>query len=78
MIRLITNARRNEGCISVEMESSGLQALCDYYGYELYTFFFGADLLSDDSWDKANLGSDLEFETQKETFRIAVDVAIAL
>ena len=36
------------------------------------------DLLSDDSWDKANLGSDLEFETQKETFRIAVDVAIAL
>lgn len=72
------NARRNEGCISVEMESSGLQALCDYYGYELYTFFFGADLLSDDSWDKANLGNDLEFETQKETFRIAVDVAIAL
>ena len=70
------NARRSEGCITVEMESSGLQAMCDFHGYELYTFFFGADLLEGDSWDKANLGNDREFALQRETFRAALDLAL--
>ena len=72
------DARKNEGCICVEMESAGLQAMCNYYGYELYIFFFGADLLNGDAWDKATLGNEEEFDLQRETFKIAVDVAVDL
>ena len=71
------DARRKDGCIAVEMESAGLQAMCNYYGYELYTFFFGADLLQTDSWDKAVLGNEEEFDIQRETFKIAVDIAVS-
>ena len=70
------NARREEGCLTVEMESAGLQAVCDYYGYDLFVFFFGADLLSEDSWDKGNLGNEKEFDIQKATFSVALDVAL--
>lgn len=68
-------ARKKEGCITVEMEVAGLQAMCNYYGYELYPFFFGADLLDGDSWDKASLGNEEEYDIQKKTFDVAVDIA---
>ena len=70
-----TEARRKDGCISVDMEASGLQAMCNYYGYELYTFFFGADLLEGDSWDKASLGNEQEYDLQKKTFDVALSIA---
>ena len=67
--------RRQDGCITVEMEVAGLQAMCNYYGYELYPFFFGADLLEGDSWDKASLGNEAEYDIQKKTFEVAVSIA---
>lgn len=70
------NARRKEGCLTVEMESAGLQAMCNFHGYELFVFFFGADLLSEDSWDKGKLGGEKEFDIQKETFNVALDMAL--
>ena len=73
-----TNQRRSEGCICVEMESSGLQAICNYYGFELYTFFFPADLLENDSWDVASLGGKIEHDTQKATFKIALRIALEI
>ncbi len=72
------NARREEGCLTVEMESAGLQAICDHYGYELFVFFFGADLLSGDSWERGSLGGEKEFDIQKETFNVALDVALSV
>ena len=68
-------ARRQDGCITVEMEAAGLQAMCNYYGYELYPFFFGADLLEGDSWDMASLGNEVEYDIQKKTFDVAVGIA---
>lgn len=73
-----TDKRRNEGCLSVEMESSGLQAICNYYGLELYTFFFPADLLDSDSWSKASLSGEKEHNIQKETFNIALKIALEI
>lgn len=51
--------RKAEGCISVEMEAAGLQAVADYLGVELYTFFFGGDILGE-SWDMGDLGGERE------------------
>ncbi len=71
-------ARKADGCITVEMESSGLQAMCDYYGYELYVFFFGADLLNGDNWSRGNLGGKDEYAIQKQTFDVAINLALNL
>ena len=34
-----------DGCISVEIECADLQAMCDFRGLNLYTFFTSGDLL---------------------------------
>lgn len=46
------NRHKADGCISVEMECAGLQAMCDFRGLELYTFFISDDLLDAPEWDK--------------------------
>ena len=41
----LVNRRKSEGCIAVEMELAGVQAVCDFYGYELYDFLAAGDVL---------------------------------
>jgi len=43
--------RKAEGCISVEMETAGLQAVCDFRGLEFYNFLTSGDLLDAPKWD---------------------------
>lgn len=38
-------ARRSEGCIAVEMELAGVQAVCSHYGFALYNFLATGDVL---------------------------------
>ncbi len=49
--------RKADGCICVEMESAGLQALCTFKNLELYTFFFASDLVDGEVWENINLGT---------------------
>ena len=42
--------RKADGCISVEMECAGVQAMCDFRGLELYPFFTSGDLLDAPEW----------------------------
>ncbi len=37
--------RKAEGCIAVEMELAGMQAVCDFHGIELYDFLVTGDVL---------------------------------
>lgn len=68
--------RKGEGCISVEMECSALQAVCDFRGYELYSFLTSGDLLDAPKWDMRREGSSLA-GTQHDTthFEIAAELA---
>ena len=43
--------RKNEGCIAVEMELAGVQAICDFYGLELYDFLEAGDVLGDSGYE---------------------------
>ena len=43
--------RKTDGCISVEMESSAVQALCDFRNLDFYVFFTSGDLLDSPKWD---------------------------
>ena len=34
-----------EDCIAVEMEVAGVQAVCDFFGFDLYDFLAAGDVL---------------------------------
>lgn len=70
--------RRAEGCIAVDMECAGLQALCDFYGLEYYPFFYSGDLLDAPEWDRRILGQGEERTHQLRNFDIALEMAAML
>lgn len=50
-------ARQKEGCIAVEMELSGVQAVCDFHGFELYDFLVTGDVLDAPVYENDGLHS---------------------
>ena len=47
--------RKEEGCLAVEMEAAGLQAVCDFHGFSLYYFLMTGDVLDNPEWNEADL-----------------------
>ena len=50
--------RRKDGCLTVEMEISACQAICDYYGYDFYAFLYRSDNLDASDWQKSKITLD--------------------
>lgn len=46
----LVNRRKREGCIAVEMEVAGVQAVCDFFGFELYDFLAAGDVLAEGNY----------------------------
>ena len=63
---------QGEGCIAVEMELAGVQAVCDFYDFELYDFLAAGDILSGEVYSNAGLHS-ANHDTDK--LFIALEVA---
>ena len=68
--------RKADGCISVEMECSAMQAVCDFRGLELYYFLTSGDLLDSPEWDERHVKGEYA-GTQHDTrhFDIAIELA---
>lgn len=66
--------RKSEGCVCVEMECSAMQAVCDFLGINLYSFFYTADSLAGESWDKRILGA-MEMDARLFFFNVAKALA---
>ena len=64
--------RRSEGCIAVEMEIAGVQAVCDFHGLDLYTFIVAGDVLSEDSY---SVGTIADANHNIDKFQIALEIA---
>lgn len=64
-----------DGCISVEMECSGIQAMCDFRGLQFYTFFTSGDLLDAPEWDERHDAGEYA-GTQHDPLHF--DIALAL
>ncbi len=47
--------RKEEGCLCVEMELAGVQAVCDYYGFELYDFLVTGDVVDQEDYTPEGL-----------------------
>jgi len=67
--------RKQDGCISVEMESAGLQAMCNFRNLDLYMFFTSGDLLDAPKWDERHIDGEYS-GTQHDTrhFEIALEL----
>jgi len=70
--------RRKEGCIAVDMECAGMQAVSDYYGFDFYEFFFGVDQLDSLKWDKATMGMDTDKYRHHDIFELALGMALVI
>ena len=64
--------RRGEGCVCVEMELAGLQAVCDFHSLELYAFLDAGDRLDGEEYDRSGLK---RANHGFEKFEIAVEIA---
>ena len=69
--------RKSEGCISVEMECSAFEAVCDYRNLDLYYFLSGGDLLDAPEWDNRITDPNNYTGTQHDhrLFDIAIELA---
>lgn len=65
-----------DGCISVEMECAGIQAMCNFRNLEFYTFFTSGDLLDAPKWDQRHKEGEI-IGTQHDAghFDIALELA---
>lgn len=68
--------RKADGCISVEMECSAMQAVCDFRGFNLYYFLTSGDLLDAPEWDERHVEGEYA-GTQHDTrhFDLAIELA---
>ena len=51
----LVQKRKREGCLAVEMELAGVEAVCDFYGLELYDFLEAGDVLEESGYDVKDL-----------------------
>ncbi|MCM1128195.1 MAG: nucleoside phosphorylase [Lachnospiraceae bacterium] len=69
---------REEGCIAVEMELAGAQAVCNFHNWELYNFLLTGDSLDGEQWSAEVLGSEEEVDLQICYFQLALKAAVKL
>ena len=51
----LVNKRKAEGCLAVDMELAGVEALCDFYDLELYDFLEAGDVLEEGGYEVEGL-----------------------
>lgn len=69
---------KEEGCIAVEMELAGAQAVCNFHNWELYNFLITGDNLDGEKWSAEVLGSREEVDLQICCFQLALKAAVKL
>ena len=70
------NKHKKEGCLAVEMEVSGVEAVARYYDIENYHILFSADSLDAlEKWERLDFGGDNELNLQIEAFEVALRIA---
>lgn len=63
------------GAICVEMEVASLQAVCDFRGIDLFTFFYAADNLENEYWDKRSLSGSEKIDEKMAVVSLALELA---
>ena len=67
--------RVSEGCIAVEMELAGVQAVCSFHGFRLYNFLMTGDVLDEPEYRYADL---YHANHSQDKFDLALEIALRL
>lgn len=70
--RNLVEKRKEEGCIAVEMELAGMQAVCDFHGIELYNFLVTGDVVDQPDYTSDGLH---EANHNLDKFFVALKIA---
>lgn len=64
--------RRNEGCITVEMEAAAFFAVSRYYNIPLAQLLYAGDDVSGDDWDSRNWNT--QENIRYKLLRLAIEI----
>ena len=68
--------RRDEGCLTVEMEAAAFFAVARYHGVHFAQILYGGDDVSGDDWDAR--GWEQRFSTREKLFWLAAEAVLEL
>jgi len=64
--------RKEEGCLAVDMEAAGIQAVCDFHHFKLHYFLMTGDVLDQPEWSIGDLHTA---NHHLDNFQIALKIA---
>lgn len=67
--------RTEEGCIAVEMELAGVQAVCDFHGFQLCDFLVTGDVLDQPEYDREGFH---HANHSLDKFDLALEIALRI
>lgn len=70
-------ARKNDGCITVEMECASVMAASQFRKIKAYQFLYAEDSLDGEVWDSRTMGK-VPHSTFEKYLKIALEVAIRI
>lgn len=70
--------RKQEGCICVDMECSAIAALAQFRDKTIAQFFYSADSLANETWDKRSLSNHDNLDVKKEILKLAMELGLIL
>ncbi len=69
------NKRKEQGCIAVDMECSAIAAFAEFRNVEVFHFFYSADSLDINNWDKRSIGNYDKLEEKDKIAYISLLLA---
>ena len=70
--------RKDSGCICVDMECSAMSAVSKFRNKDFFQFFYAADNLDSDKWDKRSLSNKSKLDEKFEILLLALDLAVEI
>ena len=70
--------RKEAGCIAVDMECSAIGALAKFRGFDVLQFFYAADNLDAQVWDKRSLACEAKLSEKSMIGLLAFETAIKM
>ncbi len=70
--------RKAMGAITVEMECSAMQAMCDFRGIEFFQFLYAGDSLAKPEWDPRSLSGNVKLSEKEKIAMLLFELAVRI
>ncbi|MCH5296539.1 MAG: nucleoside phosphorylase [Ruminococcus sp.] len=71
-------ARKQQGCICVDMECSAVAAFAQFRKLDVFCFFYAADNLDNEKWDPRSISNDSMLAEKDKVAFLALELALVL